>query len=186
MDLSKSSNLSCSSASQVTWDDGGDTTMPYSVDTVHFEINEPRFDPSTKWYSHKSNGPGLSYEIALMVYKQQVVHRKGPEPAATSDVAIFTAPGGLKEKIPEGKKAIGDRLYKDEKCSIRNDRDPKEVKIFKRRVRARHENFNGRLKNFKILSTKFRHDIKKHQVVFDAVCVICQYDMENGNPLFDV
>ena len=60
------------------------------------------------------------------------------------------------------------------------------VKSFKRRARARHETFNGRLKNFKILAERFRHGVPKHKAVFEAICVIVQYDMENGHPMFDV
>jgi hypothetical protein len=41
--------------------------------------------------------------------------------------------------------------------------------------KGRHETFNSRLKAFKILSTQFK-----------AVCVILQFDVENGHPLFAV
>jgi hypothetical protein len=37
-----------------------------------------------------------------------------------------------------------------------------------------------------VLSGKFRHGHKKHKSVFKAVCVITQYQSENGHPLFDV
>lgn len=51
----------------------------------------------------------------------------------------------------------------------------------------RHEHFNGYTKTFACLSGRFHH----HSVVqfascFEAVCVICQYQMENGYPLFDI
>lgn len=157
-----------------------------SADTVHCEINEPRQDPGTKWYSVKSNGPGLSYELGISIYKSNLVWIRGPYPAATNDLTIFKAPNGLKSMIPAGKRVIADRSYKDPVCSIRNPRDTPEVKQFKRRARARHEIFNGRLKNFQVLKQKFRHDYKKHVHAFEAVCVLCQYDMEKGNPLFDV
>ena len=39
-----------------------------SVDGVHFRIQEPRKQPNTNWKSHKSNGPGYSYEVALSLY----------------------------------------------------------------------------------------------------------------------
>lgn len=111
---------------------------------------------------------------------------KGPEPAATNDLTMYKAPNGLKSKIPAGKKAVGDRLYKDPTVAIRNDYDTPDVKRFKKRARGRHENFNARIKSFKILSERFRHDHTKHGIVFEAICVICQYDMENGHPLFSV
>jgi hypothetical protein len=35
--------------------------------------------------------------------------------------------------------------------------------------RARHETINGRLKSFRILSTKFRDNLNKHQSCFQAI-----------------
>jgi hypothetical protein len=65
---------------------------------------------------------------------------------------------------------------------------------FKRRARARHKSFNVRIKRFEILSKKLKgfHDHHGvtvhdgHRLVFVAACVVAQYDMENGHPLFDV
>jgi hypothetical protein len=33
------------------------------VDTVHVRSEEFRCDPSSKWWSHKSNGPAVSFEV---------------------------------------------------------------------------------------------------------------------------
>ena len=54
------------------------------------------------------------------------------------------------------------------------------------RARARHETFNGRIKNFGCLDDRFRHGMEKHKICFEAVCVIVQYQLENGSPLFDI
>jgi len=78
-------------------------------------------------------------------------------PGNGGNLVNFKAPNGLKSKVPAGKKVIVYRMYKDPVCSIRNPQDTPEVRKFKRRARARHESFNGRLKNFKVLSEKFRH-----------------------------
>ena len=51
-------------------------------------------------------------------------------------------------------------------------------------VRARHESFCSRIKLFSALDRPFRHGARKHKAVFEAVCVIVQYDMENGRPLW--
>ena len=104
-------------------------------------------------------------------------------PGNGGDLVNFKAPNGLKRKVPAGKKVIADRMYKDPVCSIRNPQDTPEVRKFKRRARARHESFNGRLKNFK---EKFRHGQAKHKAVFEAVCVITHYVLGNGHPLLDV
>ena len=44
-----------------------------SLDCVHFECDEFRTDPGGKWYSHKSNGPGLSYEVCVDTVKDRIV-----------------------------------------------------------------------------------------------------------------
>ena len=38
-----------------------------TVDGVHFAIHEPHTQPSSKWYSHKFDGPALVYEIAAVI-----------------------------------------------------------------------------------------------------------------------
>ena len=53
-------------------------------------------------------------------------------------------------------------------------------------VRARHETLNKRLKQFNCLKMIFRHDLSKHKTTFKAVCVITQYTLECGNPLFRI
>jgi hypothetical protein len=62
----------------------------------------------------------------------------------------------LKEKIPPGKQRIGDQGYKDETViATSNPLDSAEVKELKRRAKAHHKAFNGRLKDFRILSERF-------------------------------
>lgn len=41
-------------------------------------------------------------------------------------------------------------------------------------------------KVFEILAGRFRHPEDKFGVAFDAVCVLCQYKLENELPLYDV
>ena len=91
-------------------------------------------------------------------------------------------------KIPEGKRAIGDSGYKGEPSKISTTRpgDSREVKKFKARVKSRHETFNARLKSFNVLNSPFRHGFEQHKRVFESVCICIQYDIENGNGLFEV
>jgi hypothetical protein len=156
------------------------------VDGIDCRIREPRKIPSTEWYSHKFDGPGLTYELGIAIHQQKLVWIRGPERSGKGDLQNFRAENGLKSKIPGGKKVVADSIYKDPVCAIKNPQDTADVRRFKRRARARHETFNGRLKNFSVLSEMFRHGHKKHKCVFEAVCVITQYEIENGHPLFDV
>ena len=181
---------------KIVWNDL--TKLPeifaLSVDGVHFMRNEPRTDPSVKHFSQKSNGAGLAYEIGLLIWRNQIAWIDGPfEPGELQDKTKYEEPGGLQSLIPYGKLVIADRGYRGESTesgqyrtlSIRNTCDTEEVKQFKRRCRARHENVNARFKNFKILESRFRHG-DRHQACLMACAVLVQYDMENGSPLFDV
>jgi hypothetical protein len=111
----------------------------------------------------------------------------GPKPAGSwNDIKLFRE--SLKMKIPDGRKVIGDRGYRGEAnlISTPNPHDPQELRNFKARARARHETINARLKNFRILDTRFRHGMAKHHIVFEVICVIVQYQFELGSVLFEV
>jgi hypothetical protein len=163
-----------------------------SVDGTHCRIQEVRTDPDAKWFSHKFNGPALSYEVAIAIRSNRVVWVRGPFPASKHDISIFRSEDnpeqGLMAKIPEGKRAIGDSGFVGEptKVSVTREGDTDEMKHFKARAKSRQETFNSRLKSFNILDSAFRHGFHQHQMVFEAVCVLVQYDMENGHPLFEV
>ena len=175
---------------KILWIDFSDDQEIFviTVDGIDCSIFEPRRIPSTEWFSHKYNGPGLSYELAIAIHQQKLVWIRGPRRSGKyNDNTYFKEdPDGLLPKIPAGKKVIADSLYKNAVCSIRNPLDTPEVRKFKQRARARHENFNGRLKNFSILAEKFCHGHQKHHWVFEAICVITQYEIEGGHPLIDV
>lgn len=139
-----------------------------------------------KYYSHKTNKAGLAYEIALSLYEPKLVSIQGPFPAATSDLSIFQ--NGLMRTIPAGKKVIADQGYNGEPhvVSTRNYMDSQQLREFKSRARARHETFNGRLKTFRILKTFFRHKLDKHGPIFEAICVIVQYQLDQCGKWFDI
>jgi DDE superfamily endonuclease len=112
---------------------------------------------------------------------------QGPSPAGIPDIRIFRS-DGLMDMIPPGKRVIGDNGYRGERdiISTPNSHESADLRKFKSRARARHESFNGRIKFFRCLSERFHHSIEKHGIAFEAICVIVQYQMENGSPLFDV
>jgi hypothetical protein len=162
-----------------------------SVDGIHCQISEIRTKPDKNLCSYKNKKPGVVYELAIAVYESRLVWINGPFLAATNDLDVFRMPGGLKSKIPKGKRVIADQGYvgEPEICAVRNPLDTKEVKELKKRAKARHEVFNGRLKDFAILSQRFRStrdSLSKHKTVFEACCVLQQYDVEDNHPLFKV
>ena len=163
-----------------------------SVDGTHCPIFEPtkghQYSKNTRYYSHKFQRSGLAYELALSIFTNHIVWISGPFPAAMHDPDIFVLPNGLRSRMPHGKKAIADSAYRRNAIrhvvSVANNADTREVRVFKRRVRARQETIFGRMKVFGILSTNFRHGEALHKDVFHAVAVTCQYEMEIL-PLFD-
>jgi hypothetical protein len=160
-----------------------------SVDGIHCRTFEPtnhKWSKNPKYYSHKFKQAGLAYEVALSVFQNKVVSVNGPFPASVNDTTIFR--DGIRDMIPEGKRAIVDNGYKgkDPKYSKPNSVDSPALRNFKGRARSRQECFNSRLKNFHCLSENFRHGEEKHKVCFEAIAVIGQYQLELGSPLFDV
>lgn len=173
-----------------------DEVFLISVDGVHCKIFEPRTDPGSKWYSHKHNSAGVCYELGVAIRSNRLVWIRGPFPASFHDVTIFRGgkngevkdPNALQSKIPDGKRAVGDSGYRGEptKISVTREEDSKAVKQFKARVKSRHETFNKRIKDFRILSMPFHHGFDQHQMAMEAVCVLVQFDLENGHNLFEV
>jgi hypothetical protein len=110
--------------------------------------------------------------------------------AGTNDVQIFTSEGGLKEKLEQlGKRGMGDGGYQghEARCSTPNSIDSRAVSKFKSRALKRQEKFNGFTKRYDCLSGRFRHDPEKFCLCFEAVCVMCQYQLDVGQDyLFDI
>ena len=172
-------------------------TFLLTTDGVHCDIPEQHMDPDRLWKSCKTNSPGLAYELAISIWSGKLVWINGPHKGGTRDVDIFVQAGGLASRIPAGKLVLVDQGYNQapkDKISRKDKHiDPEDLYDFKNRALARHEKFNGRIKEYKVLSERFRHRgargvgiMDTHKSVFEAVCVIVQYEMDNGHPLFSV
>ena len=163
-----------------------------TVDGTDFRMNEmqhPTMPVDRRQFSHKFNHGAVKYEIGISVFDDHCVWISGPHPGGKHDLTIFRE--GLKAKIRPGKLVIADRGYRtsrdDEAMLCPPDEvDNPALNNFKSRARLRHETFNGRLKRFQCLSETFRHTQEKHKLAFEAVCVITQYQMDNGSPLYEV
>jgi DDE superfamily endonuclease len=140
----------------------------------------------TSFYSHKLHQPGVNYEIGLSIFQNKCVWVNGPFPASKHDVTVYKMPNGLQDKIPNGKKVIGDEGYRGSNVSTSNPEDTAAVKKFKSRAKLRHETFNAKIKTFRSVSERFNRSLNRHQSVFEAVCVIVQYQLENGSTLYEV
>jgi hypothetical protein len=175
----------------------------FTVDGIDCRLWEDHFSHPTMtvdpgFCTHKTNSAAFRYEVALAIWQNQIIQVRGPFKAGEwSDKKIFSQDGAdyngdftacLKSVVPVGSKGIADGGYSghNNQLSTPNRYDAEPLKKVKRRARARQETLNARLKSYNILNERFRHGLKWHKAAFEAVCVIVQYEMENGHPLFDV
>lgn len=153
-----------------------------SLDGVDCIISEPSpFD--RKWFSFKHNGPGLRYEIGLCISTGKIVWVHGGKPCgAYSDLKL--ARECFIDMFIDGEKAIADKGYRDRRYFITPETHPNYPKI--KCILDRHETINNRLKQWKCMSTRFRHPLFKHPQCFHAIINIVKLCTDNGEPLFDV
>ena len=157
-----------------------------SVDGTDFRIIRPSRDDLKKIYSHKFKSSGLRYEVALCIQTGDLVWTNGPFPCGSyPDISIFLQ--DLAPLLREGERVEADLGYAGwpdfvdtPKDNVFGDAHQAQAKAF---VRARHEHVNSRLKNFKILSERFRHDRATHGLVFRVCAITTQIGFECGNPL---
>ena len=143
---------------KIVWPDHFDETFIASVDGTHVRTTEPR-DPNMRKnpenYSHKFHMPGRNFEIVLDLWRNRCILAKVSDPSSKNDLSVYRQQ--LKALIPDGKRVIADKGYISTrdgdhlKLSTPNPLDSEEVKDFKARARARHENFNKLLKIYKCL-----------------------------------
>lgn len=190
-------------AKKIKWDKSlgkaGTSMFLFSIDCTNLKTWEKRrhyhFNVDKRLYSSKSNLAGLKYEILMNITKSKCMNIVGPRLASEHDMEVFHLEAKAKLLATPGAFAIADGIYKPGKgrkeevdiLAIQNSNDDDQLRAFKSRVRCRHESFNGQIKNFAFLQHTFRGtDYEKHGDYFRAICVIVQYQMDNGSPLFSV
>ena len=181
------------------WNDPKNPRLPHfllSVDGTHtrcYERQTADYNRDPGYYSHKFRSAGYGWEIGMSLWEDRCISVRGPYPAARNDKTIFRE--YLMGKLQHlGKRGIADNGYSandiKDVLSLPNTHDAPQVLDLKRRARARHESFNRRLKAFNILEHTFRSNgpdkDDRQKVAFEAVAVIIQMQMENGQPLFEI
>ena len=155
-----------------------------TVDGTDFAVNEVH-PTQRELYSHKIKSAALRYEIAISINGGDIVHINGPFHAgAWSDLRIFHEK--LKGKLLPGEMVEADSGYAGDPNTVRlpNHHGSAQEKEMKARARARHETCNRRFKQMAILKNRFRHPLWKHGMVFEAIAVSIQIDINTGNSLF--
>ena len=138
---------------------------------------------SPKWFSYKNKGPGVRYEVGVAIESGDIVWAHGPFPCgAWPDLKIFRE--GMKKTLAPGEMVIADGTYKDDRFHTPPFLD-ESCREFYATVRAHHETANKRLKQFNILSSRFRHHRSLHSFCFHSVANITKINLST-EPLFYV
>ena len=111
---------------KIKWEDRfiGDVggTCLVTVDGTDFHIYEPK-PWSKKWYSHKFDGAGLQYEMAMNIQMGCIVRICGPFPSGSfNDLTIFH--GGLMHMRCPGEMVKADHGYHGEPTIISISSEP--------------------------------------------------------------
>ena len=147
-----------------------------TIDGTDFKINEPTaFDKG--WLSHKMNHSGLRYEVGVCIQTGWICWINGPFPCGEyPDVNIFRM--SLKGMLDDNERVEVDSGYVDDKVRSKDDyHGIRHWRYEKGQARARHENVNGRFKEWKCMGNVFRHDKRKHKEYFYAVATIVQSEI---------
>jgi hypothetical protein len=155
-------------------------------------------------WSHKFNGPGVSFEVVCDPVEGKIRWINGPQPASIHDLTFLR--GGKAGKmntwdrsslyfnVPDGVKLVGDSAYAGQldKVTTTQDAHKASTKMLFGRIKSLNEKANGRFKNFRAVRDGFRHGtdaidkMKKLKKSFEAVAVLVQYDIESGHDLYEM
>ncbi len=141
-----------------------------------------------EFMSHKFKGNGLKYKVGVCIATGHIVWVHGPSQAGKSNITLTRQ--AFASFLNDDEMAVADSGYRGEFCSIKT---PNKVhfcsglEFYDAAVaRAHHETVNLRFKNNQVLVKPFRHSLAFHSACFQAVAVVSQLIIKNGEPLFDV
>jgi hypothetical protein len=145
---------------------------------------------SPVWFSYKFKSTGLQYEVALSIIHGNIVWLNDPFPCGTCNNLSFFQYGGLKDALVEGEWVEADDGYAvldpEFVKTHSSPFHPEEYKAVWNKVRARQETVNKQFKQWGVICEVFCHDMMKHHMCFQAVAVLTQLSIENGEPLFQI
>ncbi|KAG9399900.1 hypothetical protein AC1031_011321 [Aphanomyces cochlioides] len=154
-----------------------------SLDGTDFVINEPTpFD--RKWWSHKFNKSALRYELGICIRSGHIVWVNGSKPAGEWSDLKLAREAYVMAVLP-GEMTLADKGYMDRDFFVNPTYNPESASIQKK-IMARHETANARLKQFGVLKCVYRHRIEDHMMCFLAVANTVQVCIENESPLYSV
>jgi len=137
------------------------------------------------FYTQKLNKSALRYELAVCIRTGDLVWIHGPFPCGDwPDLNIFR--DAIKHQLLPGECVEADDGYKAEDPLV--VRAPGAARYMedqwwhkkRGKARKRHETVNQRIKQYSVLTHRFRHDLEKHSMCFRACAVLTQLSFEFG------
>jgi hypothetical protein len=130
------------------------------------------------FYSHKFKTLALRYGLATCIETGYIVHIDGPHPPGDwPDVECFRI--YMKPKLDRGERVEADDGYIGEDptfvvaaSGLRFMESEAQTNV-RKTLRMRHETVNERIKQFAVLTDRFRHDILKHGDCFFFLHALC-------------
>jgi hypothetical protein len=155
-----------------------------SIDGTDCPIEEPQ-PFNRKYFSHKFHGPGLKYEIGICIQTGWICWFNGPFPAGNPDLKISRM--GICHHLEEKEMLLADGGYRDGRVHFDTPTGLNNPGQRMRSLcRARHETVNGKIKSFKVTSTKFRNELANHQKCFHAILILTQMYIMKYDTNFEV
>ena len=152
-----------------------DKSKIHSMTPAEVYLSHPSFAcyPKDRFIANLANlKQALRIERALVVQEEEEFARE-------------------KSLYPRGK--VTSRGSGIDNVTITREGQSRELKQWLGRAKNRQESLHSRIKSFNILKQRFRHGRKGtddkldlHRTCVEAVCVLVQYDMDCGNPVFDL
>ena len=137
------------------------------------------------FYSHKFKKAALRYELAVCIRTGDLVWIHGPFPCGDwPDINIFR--DAIKGHLLPGECVEADDGYKaDDPSVVRAPSAPRYMEDThwrnkRSKVRKRHETVNQRIKQYNVLTHRFRHGLEKHSMCFRACAVLTQLSFDFG------
>ncbi|CAJ1928658.1 unnamed protein product [Cylindrotheca closterium] len=158
-----------------------DNGAPAKVTVDGTDFRSPEYSPFNPGrLSHKFDGPGFRYEVVIAVATGLICSINGPFICGEwPDIKI--ARNHLHEILPQGEYYLADAGYRCQHSpSITKFDIPDHERETMDELMAYHENINGKFKDWRIMSDRFRNSEEKHGGAFFAVAVLTQLEIAEG------
>ena len=159
--------------------------LPFSLalDGTTCPIQCPSRFLQRPFYSGKDHRHCIKYEIGVDIEDGSLVWISGPVPGAVHDMKLARL-FGILDSIMDDEYILADKGYIGEWQIVTPIKEAETLleQIFSHllsSVRWIVENVLARIKSFKCLSTRWRHSIDLHFIVFFVVSEIVNLDMKN-------